>query len=184
MDVLKEKVEKEKPDFIICAGDFTVFGDRIEKWMKEISKLGRVFLVHGNHEDEREVAHLCEHYDNVEFMHGKIREFKEVVLLGWGGGGFSQKDLEFEAWAKENNSLLRSFGNKKKLFIVHAPFHNTALDEIDRDHVGCKSFSRFVKDYPVEFGFCGHIHENAGKDDNVGRCLVFNPGPKGKIIIF
>ncbi len=175
--------KSSKADFIVCAGDFTFFEVKIEKWIKKISRLGkRIFLVHGNHEEESTTELLCRKYDNISFMHGKVLEFQEVAVIGWGGGGFMQRDGEFEAWERSERSLLSNYSSKKTIFICHAPFYKTELDRMHDEHRGNKSFRKFVKDYHIDVGICGHFHENAGKEDRILSSRVFNPGPSGKII--
>jgi len=179
----KVKIKAKKSDFIVCAGDFTVFETDIKKWMKKFSELeGKVFLVHGNHEDERICKQLAKNYSTIEFVHGKIIEYHSLVIVGWGGGGFSQKDFEFELWVKDHSKELKKHAGKKILFITHAPFYKTALDLIGDQHAGNKSFRKFILDYNVDLAICGHFHENAGKQDTIKKCTVYNPGPHGKII--
>ncbi len=72
-EAVKKKVEKAKPEIIICAGDFTIFENDIKKIMHKFSKLGKkVFLVHGNHEEGVVVKALAKEYENIEFIHKRI----------------------------------------------------------------------------------------------------------------
>ena len=38
---VKEKVEKENPDMIICSGDFTIFTRQTEMMLKKFHELGK-----------------------------------------------------------------------------------------------------------------------------------------------
>ena len=41
---------------------------------------------------------------------------------------------------------------------------------------------KFIEQFKPEVAICGHIHENSGKIDYIGKTKVINPGYKGKII--
>tara|TARA_Y100000310_G_C20516796_1_gene731573 strand:- start:450 stop:1034 length:585 start_codon:yes stop_codon:yes gene_type:complete len=172
---LQATVKKEKPDFIICAGDFTIFEQNMEEMMKKIAKLGEVLIIHGNHEDENVTEMLCKKY-KMTFLHGKSVTKKGVTFLGWGGGGFEEKDSDFEAYAKKAKT------DKKIVLVTHAPVYGTKTDLIWNEHRGNKSFADYAKKKGVRLIICGHFHENAGKHDKLGKTLVVNPGPAGAVV--
>ena len=182
---IKKKIKKEKPDFLICAGDFTIFENDIKKLMYKLSKLdGKVFLVHGNHEEATVVKRLAKEYKNIEFIHNRVVKYKGLVFVGWGGGGFTIRDVEFEIFARKIKKELKQYKKegKKIILISHAPFYKTILDSLDKGQHGNKSLTKFIKEFKVDFGFCGHFHENSGRDDKIKKCKVYNPGPKGKVV--
>ena len=176
IETLKKKAKNV--DFMINAGDFTIFENNLKKVMIRMNALGKTFLVHGNHEEEVVIKKLSKQYKNIEFMHRKIIEYKGWTIIGWGGGGFTVKDSEFESFVKENKSKLKG---KKIIFIAHAPFYGCKLDLLMKEHRGNKSFTNFIKKYKVRYAFCGHFHECIGSDF-IRKCEVYNPGPKGKIV--
>jgi len=49
-------------------------------------------------------------------------------------------------------------------------------------HVGCKSIREFIEENNILLSVCGHIHETFGGANHIGRTLVVNPGPLGRII--
>ena len=67
--------------------------------------------------------------------------------------------------------------------MTHAPPHNTKLDKIIDGHCGNKSIRSFITKSKPDIAFSGHIHENNGKEDKIGKTRVINPGPYGKIVI-
>ena len=178
LEFLKKKVKKEKPDFLICAGDFTIFENNLKKVMISMNALGKTFLVHGNHEEEVVIRRLSKKFKNIEFVHKRIIEYKGWTIIGWGGGGFTVKESEFEAFVKDNESKLNG---KQIILVTHAPFYGCKLDLLMKEHRGNKSFSNFIKKYKVKYAFCGHFHECVG-EDKIRKCEVYNPGPKGKVI--
>src|SRR5262249_37807790 len=88
-------------DLAICCGDFTVFGDGMKKVMADFDKIGKkVLLIHGNHESEHVVEKECVKSKNIKFMHRRFYEEDGFVFCGYGGGGFAQRDAEFEKFSK------------------------------------------------------------------------------------
>ncbi|MBU0471342.1 MAG: metallophosphoesterase [Nanoarchaeota archaeon] len=177
----KEVARKAKSaDIIICGGDFTIFEHEIEYIMEQINNLPKkVLIIHGNHEDEETVRFLANHFKNVEFIHKGYYEIKDYLFIGYGGGGFSTTDPEFEELSKQFKQIMKG---KKTILITHGPPYGTKTDKIGMGYVGNKSFTKFIKEAQPEIVICGHIHETFGKRDNIGKSKVINPGPEGEII--
>ncbi len=176
---IQEKVKKEKPDLIICAGDFTVFEQHINEMMQKISSLGRVFLIHGNHETELVTKKLCEK-NNITFIHKKVKIIDDYAFVGFGGGGFDLVDKEFEVFAESIKNQLKC---KKVILITHSPFYDTKIDFLYKQHRGNKSYTKFIKNNNnVVLGICGHFHETFKKRDKINHAQVINPGADGEFI--
>lgn len=180
MSNLKSKVKD--CDFAVCAGDFTYFGEDIERIMEEINDLQiQTYLIHGNHEFPDEVEALCHVYDNITFIHNKIVHHKDVLLIGHGGGGFSPHYPSFEENMKEFGEKVKKA--KKSIFVTHAPPFNTKIDEArPGNHVGSVSYKDFIKKYQPSLCVSGHIHQTAEKTDKEGRTQIINPGWNGYLI--
>lgn len=178
---ISDKVKKSNPDLIVCAGDISIFEQHIEYLMKMLDSLNiPVFIIHGNHEEPKILEKLCERSSNVVFIHKKIVEFRNVLFVGYGGGGFSQEDENFERFADYIKDELK---NRKFVFVSHAPFYGTKTDFVWNRHVGSKSFARFIKlNKNIVLGICGHLHECSKKRDKLGNAVIINPGPDGEII--
>ncbi len=182
---LQEKVRKHKPDCIFCLGDFTIFETGIESMLKKLSDLKKpVLIIHGNHEDEDLLEELCELYPNLLFIHRKVVELGEFKVVAHGGGGFygtgrAAKDSDFDAFVKSAKKDMAG----KLIFITHAPPKNTKLDISAwlHRHVGCSSYFDFIKKYKPLLVLCGHLHENFGVRDKIGKTLIVNPGPEGMV---
>lgn len=175
-EVLKKKAKKA--DIILCAGDFTVFEHNMKKIIRDLSKLGKtVYLIHGNHEIASHVAVECKKYKNIRFMHKKIFRIGEVTIFGYGGGGFSYRDKDFEEFIKRNKDKF----SKKNILLTHAPPYGTVADNKHGEHVGNKSITKVLKHFNLSIS--GHIHETFNKREVINKkTLVINPGPKGKVI--
>ena len=173
------KKKAKLADVIVCAGDFTIFGNDESQMIKEFDKLGKlVLMIHGNHEDSSEVRKECAKTKNVVFIHGRKYQFGNYFFVGWGGGGFSRVDRGFENYSKK----WKFDKDDKIIFVTHAPPYNTKIDRIYEEHAGCNSFTKFIKKNKPIVSISGHLHENNSKMDKISKSLVINPGHEGKIL--
>jgi Icc-related predicted phosphoesterase len=84
-----DKIKKEKPDYVFCLGDFTIFEQNIDPVLRKINELKKpVYLIHGNHETDVIVKKLCKRYSNVKFVHRTLNKLGDYTLIAHGGGGF------------------------------------------------------------------------------------------------
>jgi hypothetical protein len=184
---IQAKVKKEKPDYVVCLGDFTIFEQNIEAVLRKISELKRpTFIIHGNHETDVIVKKLCKHYPNIKFIHRSIIPLGEYTVVAHGGGGFYgqgklARDKDFDKFIKENKEKIKG----KLILLTHAPPGHTKLDHLEwlDDHVGCASYETFVREYKPILALSGHLHENFGVKQKLGKTLLCNPGPEGIIFI-
>jgi Icc-related predicted phosphoesterase len=168
-----------RADFLLCAGDVTVFQHGMRKILKFINGLGKpVFIIHGNHEDELEFGQACAGLKNIQFIHRKLVEYRGLHIAGYGGGGFSITDPSIDVFARK----LSTVRHDNLVFLVHAPPYGTELDEIDGSHHGNKSVRDFIRLLKPALTVCGHLHENFNRRDIIQGCLIINPGPKGRIL--
>ena len=171
------KKKAEQVDICICAGDFSRMGSGTEQMLELFNEFGKeILLIPGNHEDENEVKRKCKQLENITFLHKRYEERKNIVFVGFGGGGFSDKDERFEAFVRKT-----TFPKKPMVLITHQPPYKTTLDKLD-EHVGSKSYRKFIETKSISLHICGHLHENEGKEDNIGKTKIMNPGKTGIII--
>ncbi len=180
LDRIERMANKENVDYIICGGDLTIFGDNYETIMQRLDAIGKpVLYIHGNHETEKKSKKLCKKSQNIIWLHKNKIIDGEYMFVGWGGGGFSKRDKEFEQWVK------KEFPNpetgKKVVLVTHAPPADTKLDRIWNESAGCKSIRIFIEKVKPVLAISGHLHENFGAKDKIGPTRVVNPGPAGKI---
>lgn len=178
---LQKVIDKSSEvDLVLCAGDLTIFENDLPFFIRELSKIKKnVLLVHGNHEFPDNLKKEISKYQNLHFIHKSIYTFKDVYFLGWGGGGFSIRDAEFEHYAEH---LGKAVSDKPFIMLVHGPPHGTKVDYLNKGHVGCKTITDFIKKHQPHIVFCGHLHELTHNMDKIGKTLVINPGPKGVVI--
>lgn len=183
LDIIEKKAKEA--DLLICAGDFTIFENQMQKIFQRMNKFGKkILLIHGNHESEQAITSLAAPFENITFLHKKVAIMNNILFFGFGGGGFSFVDREFEAVAKDlYTRAIAKYKPKKTILILHGPPFGTALDELyAKAHCGNKSYASFVKKYQPDYVFAGHIHECFGKQQMLGKSFLLNPGPQGKFI--
>ncbi|MEK6822807.1 MAG: metallophosphoesterase [Nanoarchaeota archaeon] len=180
---IEAAIKKEAPDYVLCAGDFTVFEQHIDQMMDWLQKLAvPVLLIHGNHEEEAVVAKMCSHRGNITFIHKRPQLIDGVLVVGWGGGGFDEVDRHFDHYVKEVAPRIKKA--ERVVLVTHGPPYGTKLDHLHRDYVGNKSYTNFIKhNHNVVLALSGHIHENAEKEDKLNKARLVNPGPNGKLIV-
>ena len=181
LNKIKEKVVKYKPDLMICCGDLSIFGSGLEQTAKFLNSLDiRLLIIPGNHESPGEIKEICSKNKNIINLHRGMYEDGDYLFFGWGTGGFSFIEEEFEKIAKQ---FKKSHDKSKKLiFITHAPIYGTKLDLLSFGHRGCKSTRKFIEEVQPILTLCGHFHETFKQQDKIKKTLIINPGPDGMLI--
>lgn len=185
LEKLREKAEKA--DFLICAGDFTLFERSIGKVARKLESFRKkIYIIPGNHEVAGSVRKISALSDFLVNIHKKTLLIPPLLLVGHGGGGFAEVDEEFEQFSSmiegTIKQLKKQFKELKIILVTHAPPFKTLLDTVQGNSVGCKSYRRFIDKIKPDFAIAGHIHENSGKEGMLGKTRLINPGPFGKII--
>ena len=181
-----QRLEKKagKANLVICLGDFTIFGNGMKKHFDELHRLGEpLFMIHGNHEDASDVKKLCKQHKYTAFLHRAVRIVGDTMFIGYGGGGFSMVDKEFERFGKFVETIIRQKKPKKTVLLLHGPPYGTRLDRLmDDSYCGNKSYTHFIKKNKIGLVLAGHIHENAGTKEKTKDTFYVNPGPFGQLI--
>ena len=182
---IESKVRISKPDLIICTGDVSIFERGILGILKRLNRLGKeVVIIHGNHESEKTFLKHSKILKNIIYIHNKSFTKGNYLFLGNGGEGFSIIDRKFEKVARNVfEPIIHHNKEKKIILLTHAPPYKTRLDNIVDGHCGNKSIRTFIEKNKIDLHFCGHIHENFGKEDKTKKTRIINPGPFGKIIV-
>ncbi len=180
-----EKIKKQakQADIIVCAGDISVFENNLDYLLFQLNKLNKpVLIIPGNHEEDTDLSTLTKQLNNVTDIHKKTFIKDNYLFLGYGGSGFSMVDKEFIKTGKKLENELKKHENKKIILLTHAPPYKTKLDKIGSEACGNKSIKNFILKTKPDLVICGHLHENAGKEDKIKKTKLINPGPFGKII--
>ncbi|MBW3003764.1 metallophosphoesterase [Candidatus Woesearchaeota archaeon] len=180
-DKLVKIASKNEIEAVICAGDFSDFGSYLDIVFKKLNSIGKpVFAVHGNHETASVIEMAQKDFENIINIHRSLKPFKDILIIGWGGGGFSTREPGFEKFGKKAGKMMKKY--EKTILVTHAPPHGTKLDVVFKDHVGNKSITEFIRVNQPTYALSGHIHESHGALQKMGKTALINLGPKGTII--
>ncbi len=178
--ILSDRAKEDDIDFVIVPGDFTSFERALRPVLKKFDEIGKpVYLLPGNHEEGESYKETVKDYRNLKDFDRSFFEFEGFIFLGYGQGGFSQKDAEFRKLARE---WYGKYKGKKVVFVSHAPPFNTKLDVVHETHVGHKDYRSFIERIKPKLAICGHIHESAGMTDEINGIPVINPCWEGMVI--
>ena len=176
-----ERADKDNIDIVVCAGDLTMFGNKLEEILKSLSKLKKpVLIIPGNHEDNEVLEKACTKFEVCIDIHRKGFRADNYFFIGYGEGGFSMVDKGFERTMKILKKKIKK--EHKVILVTHAPPYRTKLDKINGNYCGNKSIRNFISEVKPVLAVSGHLHENAGKQDKIGKSLVINPGFKGVVV--
>ncbi len=184
LKVISKLAKKENPEVLVCAGDISIFGRDLKKLISILDIGIPLLIIPGNHETQTELNQAIKDLDFVKNMHLKSKKINNTLFIGCGGGGFSPLHTPFEKSEKKFSEELNKFytkKGKKVVLITHAPPHKTKLDKLGIEYVGSESIRKFIEKYKPNLCICGHIHENAGKEDKIRKTKIINPA-FGKII--
>ncbi len=183
---IEKRVQEKDIDFVITCGDFTIFEHNLGYMLKRLNAFGKkVFLVPGNHEDEEHLGHVSEVFPNCVNIHGQMVQYKGITLCGWGTGGFAQEEPRLRKVAREwlqKLSQMKPEQKEKMIFVTHAPPYKTKLDALHGRHVGNIDIRKFIERAQPTLALSGHLHENAGVEDILGKTRLINPGWEGKVV--
>lgn len=173
-------IKQEEIDVFICAGDFTIFDRSTKQVLEAFNNLKvPVVFIHGNHEDGVGVKKLLKQFPNLHYVHNMPFEFKGFTFIGFGGGGFSRIEKEYDAIVAAHPHAF----HEKTIMVCHPPPYNTLLDEVDEGwHVGTETLTKIITKKQPLLAFCGHIHECFHIRDEIGSTIIINPGPDGEVI--
>ena len=179
---LVKRAQKKDIELIVCAGDFTVFERQLKPMLKLFNSIGKpVVLIPGNHEEPTAVEKYISDCKHIAFIHKKIWRYNGFTFLGWGTDGFTKRSEEFRMVARKWRQKLTA-DDTTIVLVTHAPPHGTMLDKLDKEHIGNKDIRTAIEWIQPVLAISGHIHENEGRRDKIGKTVAVNPGWKGMVL--
>jgi hypothetical protein len=179
-----ENLMAVEADYYFAAGDLVSWARGLEK-MGEIMKprAGRVYVIPGNHESDRDIAGFCDRFGFVDF-HGGTLEVDGAHIAGLGYSSPTPFDTPGEYSEDELAQRLQKFAALKPLILIaHAPPLNTPLDRVHEGlHAGSRAMREFIDQNQPEYFFCGHIHEAEGVAIEMGKTRARNVGKRGYLL--
>jgi Icc-related predicted phosphoesterase len=169
----------ENADLYVVAGDLT-YNERGITKAYEIMKpfLEKIYIVPGNNETVETIAALFPNH-----VHGRVLEYNGVKIGGIGGAPRTPWHSAFDWDEDYAYNLLEKLG-PTDIFVSHAPpkESKTAITTSGHD-VGSEAVRWYIDTYQPEYAVVGHVHERAGTVERIGKTVVFNPGPMGKLLV-
>jgi len=188
--VSKIKTKAKGVDLIVCLGDFTFFGNGIDKFARSFNKFGKpVLMISGNHEYPEEIEELCKKYKNLVYLDNEFYEYDNLIFYGNSEGGFSLHDLylkkQIKRVKKRFNNFKKKHKNARTIICFHSPPYRTVLDFMQgTGHVGSRTKTELIKIVKPNTVVSGHIHDTKYKKEVKWKVFMLNPGPDGRIIKF
>lgn len=179
-----EKLMHIEADYYFAAGDLVSWARGLDKMAEPMKRrAGRVYVLPGNHESERDIAEFCERHGFVNF-HGGTLEIEGTHVAGLGYSTPTPFDTPGEYPEEEMAARLEMFSKwKPSVLICHAPPLHTDLDRIrDGLHAGSRAVREFIEKHQPAYFFCGHIHEAEGAVIQMGATRAQNVGKKGYLL--
>ncbi|MBI4149524.1 metallophosphoesterase family protein [Candidatus Woesearchaeota archaeon] len=170
-----------RADLIACAGDITIFQRNLHAVLRQLNQLGkRILLIPGNHESVSVLRNACRGYKNITDLHQRMQKIGDILFIGHGSGGFSLASPEFEALVRKEKGRIAAA--QKIVLLIHQPPFGSRADRIEKAHTGNKSYRDFISRHQPALVICGHLHENFRVQDKLGKSIIINPGPAGKML--
>ena len=179
-----EKLMDIEADYYFCAGDLVTFQRGIDKMAGILKRrAGKMFLIPGNHESERDIESLCARYGFTD-VHGRVVNVAGTSVACLGYSNPTPFDTPGEYSEEELADRLAKFADAKpQVLICHVPPLNTALDRIKEGlHAGSRAVRDFIEQHQPAHFFCGHIHEAEGVEIQMGATHCVNVGKRGYLL--
>ena len=176
-----ENLVSQPADIYIAAGDLSTFKKSLDRCGEVLAPLGeKVWVLPGNHETHEDTRELCRQFGFVDF-HRQVRQIGSTNWAGLGYSNITPFNTPGEYTEKQIQEALDAFDGLSRLYVVaHVPPKNSKLDEFaPGQHGGSPALSAWLLRVQPLYLFCGHIHECAGRSDQIGRTQCFNVGKAG-----
>ena len=171
-------------DIYIAAGDLATWARGLPECGRILKPRGdKVWVLPGNHESARDIADFCAAFGFRNF-HEQAWQVGRWWVAGLGYSNPTPFNTPGEYSERELARRLRKFAGLEPLVLVcHCPPLGTDLDRMGPGrHAGSRSIGEFLAAHPPAYFFCGHIHECAGVEVELGPTKAANLGKKGYLL--
>jgi len=166
-------------DAVVAAGDFASVHIGLEKLIDMLVVIETpTVLVPGNNETEEALREACQGWRAATVLHGEGTTIDGVDFYGLGGGvPPTPWDWSFDLTEEEAEAKLAG-APEGGVLVVHSP----PKGYLDGRDFGSEAILRTIEEKQPRVAICGHIHEDGGKDDEIGPTRLYNVGPEGIFI--
>jgi Icc-related predicted phosphoesterase len=184
-----EMAAQERPDIIVCSGDFSLFGNNWRGLFQELSRMKRnIYLVGGNHEADGLMRLLTREYPF--FMDTDYTTLEENGILVGGIPGYDRDFWPSRAVNEEVVAMAHHIWNKRDhskpfVFLTHYP-PSGAVDGLlntPPDAGGSTTVASVIRSIKPDLVITGHYHEDFGCCGRLTESWIVNPGPSGRILL-
>jgi Icc-related predicted phosphoesterase len=182
------KARRARAEFLVCAGDFSLFGGGHRQALNIFPSLGLpIYFVPGNH-DRDIAAELAV----VPFVNVAERPaFRGGILLVGIPEEAAAQDagllLDEDVWDRIAETLRRAPPGTRRIVVSHYPPEGTRCRPPPVPIIGSPGefasgpalSAGLVRGWQADLLVCGHYHQCFGVRDRLGETRVVNPGPGG-----
>jgi Icc-related predicted phosphoesterase len=164
-------------DAVVAAGDFADFHIGLEKLIDMLVVIETpTILVPGNNETEEALREACQGWKAATVLHGEGTTIDGVHFWGLGGGvPPTPFDWSFDLTDEEAEAKLAG-APAGGVLVVHSP----PKGHLDGPReIGSEAILGTIEAKQPKVAICGHVHEDAGKEDRIGPTRLYNVGPEG-----
>ncbi len=165
-------------DVLVAAGDFGSVHRGVEQLIDMLVVVETpTVLVPGNNETDDELREACGGWKAATVLHGAGIEIDGVSFWGLGAGiPTTPWPWSFDLTEEEAEAALQSCPADLDVLVLHSPPRGF----LDGDRsLGSEALLRAIERVQPKVAVCGHIHECAGQEAQVGATRLFNLGPRG-----
>ena len=176
-----KKIVAKKADIYICLGDLSNRGTGLDEAGEIlISLTDKLWLIPGNNETWEQTKALSKKHGFIDF-HQKVIKRGDYSFAGFGYVIPTPFNTPGETEEEEFQRALKKFEGYQNLCVfLHNPPKNSVLDQTPSSlHVGSQAIRDFLEKNQPIYLFSGHIHENEGKIQRIGKTTCFGVGKKG-----
>jgi len=181
--IARIKQEAKNCDLILCCGDITpVHGNTVDI-ARKIGKFDvTVLAIPGNFEMPDAMDKISEELGWIN-LHGKSVEDNGMIFFGCGGGNVGPFNTPYELTEDQFSAILQKFSKKDRfVFLSHCPPRGFLDRTNSGSHVGSPVIADFVNTMQPLHLFCGHIHEQGGKEIMIGKTKAYNVAKQIKVL--
>jgi Icc-related predicted phosphoesterase len=167
-------------DVVVAAGDFADLHIGLDKLIDMLVVIETpTILVPGNNETEEALREACQGWKAATVLHVEGTTIDGVDFYGLGGGiPTTPWDWSFDLSEDEAEAKLAGAPDGGVL-VLHSP----PKGHLDGPRaLGSEAILRAIEQKRPKVAICGHVHEDAGKEDRIGPTRLYNVGPEGTFI--
>jgi uncharacterized protein len=184
LEQARQLVERsDEADVVVGVGDFASVHSGLEETIGVLGEIDRpTVVVPGNNETEDALREVCRNWHAVVVLHGQEADIDGVAFFGLGGGvPVTPWEWSFDLTEDEAARMLDGCPEGCVL-AVHSPPRGHVDRSRDGKHLGSGAVLEAIEARRPRLALCGHIHEQWGRESEIGPSRVINLGPVGMVL--